>query len=213
MEISGAFDTYTDTFGAIGCEVWKMYGPFLANNQDLTHIPPHESYGRGFVIPDGVFFDDVVREYHLGGVADIDRAFVDESEPFTAIPDDGRAECVPETVYVGEDLFDLAEKAPYEGPYVAYLTRRLYSPAERKVEIAVGHTAPFKLWVNGALIGEDRGTKWWTLENRHFHVTLQEGENTVILKCAKLSDHASYSLIFRIDGGRWRQFTDLGTIL
>ncbi len=213
VEISGPFGLYTDTFGAIGCEVWQMYGPYLANNQDLTHIPPHESYGRGFVIPDGVSFDDVVREYHLGGVADIDRAFVDESEPFVAIPDDGSAECVPEPVYVGEDLFDLSEKSPYQGPYVAYLTRQLYSPAERKVEIAVGHTAPFKLWVNGTLVGTDHGTKWWTVENRHFHVTLHEGENVVILKCAKLSAHASYSLIYRIDGGRWRQFTDLGTIL
>lgn len=204
---------FEDTFGIVGCEIWYGYGPFLSNNRDISHIPPSEKYDIYLTPAADETSVDVVREYHLGGIADIDRAFIDESEPFLSIKSDGRAECIAQIVQIGEDLFDTAKIQPYEGSHVGYLLRKLWSPSERKVELAVGHTAPFKLWINGKLIGTDKKTKWWTVENRHFYITLNEGENIIILKYAQLSDHAKYSLIYRIDGGDWRQFGDMGSCI
>lgn len=203
-----------DTFGLVGCAVWYRYGPFLMNNKDLSEtVPPHVPYGAHIKLEPGENGYDVTRDFHLNNFADPDRAFVDETQPFTAIPSDGRAECVPEEVVITEDLFDTAELDSFDGPHTDYLVRYLDSPEERTLELAVGHTAPFKLWINGTLIAEDKTTTWWTCENRHLTVTFHKGENIIILKCSQQSDTAKYSLIPRINGGRWRQWEDFGSIL
>lgn len=213
VTVRGSFGTVEDTFGVVGAAVWFRYGPFLENCRDLTFLAPSESYGAHLICEPGENGYDLTREYHLGGVARIGHAFVDEAAPFTAIPEDERAETAPERICLGEDYFDTAEIQSYEGAHVDYLLRRLYSPAERRIELAVGHSAPFKLWLNGEFIGGSDQTKWWTCENMHFSALLHEGENRLILKCAQQSDHAGYSLWFRIDGGRWRQYADLGSYL
>lgn len=213
VTMSGLFGNIEDTFGLVGCDIWYRYGPFLQNIKDLTHVPPHERYGEHFSLLPGENGYDVTREYHLGGIADINNEFVNEAEPFTKIESDGRAECIPERISLGEDLFDTADIQKYEGAHVDYLVRKLVSPEDRNVEIAVGHTAPFKLWVNGKLIGQSDRTKWWTLENVHLSVNLKKGENTVILKCAQQSDHAKYSVVWRAAGQRWSQHSDFASMI
>ena len=211
VRLSGAFGELEDSFGLSGCDIWYRFGPFLENIRDISELPPHEAYGSHLTPLPGESGYDVTREYHLGGIADIGREFVPEAEPFVGIEPDGRAECIPERISIGEDLFDTAKIQKYEGAHVDYLVRRFICPEERKVEIAVGHTAPFKLWINGRLIGISDKTKWWTLENMHFSAVLSKGENTVILKCAQQSDHAKYSIVWR--GHRWRQYTDFSSVL
>ena len=207
----GLFGELEDQFGLVGCAVWYRYGPFLQNIRDVSDVPPHEIYANYFSMHPEESLYDITREYHLGGIADINHAFVSEVEPFMGIQVDGCAECVPERISIHEDLFDTAAIQKYEGAHVDYLVRKLVCPEEREVEIAVGHTAPFKLWVNGKLIGMSNQTKWWTLENMHFSVTLSQGENTVVLKCAQQSDHAKYSINWR--GIRWNQFSDFASVL
>lgn len=207
----GAFGELCDRFGLVGCDVWYRFGPFLENIRDISTLPPHEAYGSHLALRPGENAYDITREYHLGGIANIDKEFVSEAEPFLSIPMDGRAECIPERIALGEDLFDTAKIQKYEGAHVDYLVRTLVSPEERSLEIAVGHTAPFKLWLNGKLLGESKQTKWWTLENMHFSATLAKGENTLILKCAQQSDHAKYSIVWR--DASWRQYADFASVL
>lgn len=203
----------SDTFGLVGCGVWYRYGPFLMNNKELPEVPPHVKYGAHFRLEPGENGYDVTRDFHLNNFADPCRTFVDETVPFTEIPFDGRAECVPERVITTEDLFDTAALDAFEGPHTDYFVRYLYSPEERNVELAMGHTAPFRLWLNGALIGEDRTCTWWTCENRHFNVHLCKGENVLILKCSQCSDSAKYSVILRKIGARWQQWEDFGSVI
>ena len=211
VHMRGAFGELCDRFGLVGCDVWYRFGPFLENIRDISTLPPHEAYGSHLALRPGENAYDITREYHLGGMANIDKEFVSEAEPFLSIPMDGRAECIPERIALGEDLFDTAKIQKYEGAHVDYLVRKLVSPEERSLEIAVGHTAPFKLWLNGKLLGESKQTKWWTLENMHFSATLARGENTLILKCAQQSDHAKYSIVWR--DASWRQYADFASVL
>ncbi len=90
-----------------------------------------------------------------------------------------------------------------------YYVNVMGCPEDRTIELAVGHTAPFKLWVNGAFVGMSERSTWWTCENRHFLVNLRKGENTVILKCAQLTHSARYSLIPRYENGCWLQWSDI----
>ncbi len=85
----------------------------------------------------------------------------------------------------------------------------LISPEDREIELALGHTAPFKLFINGKLIGMSERDTWWTCENRHFTVKLNKGENTLILKCAQKTDSAKYSVIPRYKDGSWVQHYDI----
>lgn len=218
VTLTGAFGVVEDSFGLAGRDVWTHYGPFLANNKDISHVPPEAAYGSHLPIEPGENGYDVTREFHLGGIADIHRAFADETEPFVEVRPVQEnpvhaAAFLPEPVAMPEDLFDTAKVQSYEGPHIDYFVRKLVSPEERTVEVAVGHTAPFQLWINGQKIGESDETKWWTLENRHFAVKLREGENTVILKCAQQSDHAKYSIIWRGQSWRMRQYTDFGSVI
>ncbi len=203
----------TDTFGLVGCAVWYRYGPFLMNNRALPDVPPHKRYSPYLTAGPGETVYDVTRDFHLNNFADPDRAFVDETLPFDHIPSDGRAECVPELFAPEEDRFDTAEIGGFEGPHTDYLVRILVSPEDREVELAVGHTTPFRLWLNGALVGEDRTCTWWTAENRHFSVRLNKGENVMILKCSQVSDSAKFSVIPRKLNGRWQQWEDFGSAL
>lgn len=190
-----------DTFGLVGGIVWKMYGPFLQNIRDLSHVPMEEGYGA-HIVPDPILsFEDVVREYHLSGIADISHAFVDESVPFTAIAADGNAWTEAKTVCTGSDLFDIADLSAYEGPQVNYMISEWVCEEERTFNLVVGHTAPFRLWLNGTLIGGGDDHRWWTRENKHVPATFRKGVNTLVLKTAVPTGRGQYSLIPSFAGG------------
>ena len=201
---------FSDTFGLMGGTVWHRYGPFLMNNQDLTNIvAPHEVYAEAVVSDGDNSQYDALRDYHLNTFADIHKEFVPEKAPFVSIEPNGSAECDFQTIYTDEDLFALEDIQQYCGPHTDYLKTVFMCPEEREIELAVGHTAPFKLWVNGQLIGESEKNTWWTCENRHLFVTLKKGENVFILKCAQQTHSAWYSLIPRHGDKNWRQWSDI----
>lgn len=200
-----------DDFGIVGADIWYRYGPFIMNNIDLSHVPPHEYYGGHITYGEGENVDDVIRDFHLNNFADIDFEYIPETIPFTAISGNGRVECMPERISVTEDLFDIAALQSFAGPHTDYLVRRFVSTEDTPVRLVVGNTAPFKLWLNGELIGSDNSTDWWTCENRHFDVNFRAGENIMILKCAQLSDSAKYSVIPQITRGI--QFEDFPSVI
>ena len=201
---------FSDNFGLMGGTVWHRYGPFLMNNQDLTKsVLPHVVYGTYITADADNTAYDALRDYHLNSFADINCEFLPEAEPFDAIQPDGSAERDPHVIYTGGDLFDLADIQSYMGPHTDYLETTLICPEERIIELAVGHTAPFKLWVNGSLVGMSERTTWWTCENRHFDVKLRKGENKFILKCAQMCHSAKYSIMPRKQNSFWLQWTDI----
>lgn len=201
---------FKDNFGLMGGTVWHRYGPFLMNNQDLSEtVAPHIVYGPYITADSDNTAYDALRDYHLNSFADINREFVPEKIPFVSIPADGSAERDAEIIYTGEDLFDLADIQKYQGPHVDYLETTLICPEDREIELAVGHSAPFKLWINGELIGSSERTTWWTCENRHFDVKFKKGENKLILKCAQQSHTAWYSVMPRRQNSFWLQWCDV----
>ena len=214
----GIFGVIEDTFGIVGAEVWAHYGPYLANIRDLTDVPPEAGYGAYLKPEPGENGSDLVREYHLSHIADINTPFVDETEPFTKIPDDGTAWCVPTMVQPDEDLFDTAAIQPFEGPHIGYMRRVVTCPEDRNVELVVGRTAPCKVWLNGKLVIDStkgfpalQAGAWWTCENLRAGVHFEKGENVLILKYAQTTDSAKFSIMYRIPGGRMQQYEDMGS--
>ena len=216
---TGDGTVYPYCFGLNGADVWYCYGPFFRNNRDLTHISPYEPYGPYMDIPAGEPWEDTVRDYHLNRFADIDSCDMDSAVFFEA--DDGTLPCdpedarrMPEEVSITEDYFEAGDLYTSEGPAVSYLFRYLTSPEDREVDVTVGCEGPFRLWINGSLIGASHTVGAWTLENRHFYrIPFRKGQNRILLQIANLTGRAAFSLIYRIPGASWRQYEDFGSVL
>lgn len=210
---------YTETFGLNGADIWYCYGPFFRNNRDLTHISPYEPYGPHMQIPAGVSWEDPVRDYHLNRFADIDDDYLDESVFFAGDPqslpsDRSDARKEPEAVSLCEDYFEAGDLYSSTGPAVSYLYRLIESPEDREVDVTVGCEGPFKLWINGAFIGENREACGWTLENKHFYrIPFKKGANRIVFKLCNPTGRAAFSLIYRIPGASWRQYEDFTSMI
>ncbi len=179
-------------FGVAGAAVWKIYGPFWHNAGEIPEIPYWEPYGKFF---DGT---DALRQYHINTFADIDREYIDESD-FEHIEKNESDTCtvLPKQISIYEDCFRLSDYIRYKGSYAAYLVREVVVPEDVTVCMNVGHTAPYKLWINGGLVGEEHSCDWWTGENRHYqNIKLKKGVNRVVLKATKIGDNDSFSLMF-----------------
>lgn len=210
------------SFGLNGADIWYCYGPFFANNYDLSHISPYIPYGQHMELPKDLPWEDPVRDYHLSRFTDIRRDYIEElSTAHTAetaffakndgtLPkDDTDARLMPERVSICEDYFESAELYSSSGPAVSYLFRYLDSPEDREVDVTIGCENPFRLWVNGTFVGGSDDCGCWTLENKHFYkIPFRAGRNTILLKLENKTGRAAFSIIYRIPGKSWIQYTD-----
>ena len=182
----------TYSFGITGAAVCKVYGPLWSLNSPIPEISYWEKYSQYF---DSV---DSLREYHLSTVADINEEYIDESD-FENISKNTSDTCsmIPKKVNLYEDCFDISDIITYKGSCVVYITRELISPEERTVIVNMGHSAPYKLWINGEYICGSEKCAWWTAENTHSQpVKLNKGRNLLVLKAARIGENGKFSIVF-----------------
>lgn len=205
------------SFGLNGADIWYCYGPFFHNNFDLTDVSPYIPYGSHMQLPQNLPWEDPVRDYHLNRFADIDIPYLEETTFFSVsdgtLPcDPADARTMPEAVSITEDYFEAGDLYSSTGPAVSYLFRYIDSPENRPVDVTVGCEGPFKLWINGTFIGENRTVGCWTLENKHFYsIPFHKGRNTILFKLCNPSGKAAFSIIYRIPGKSWIQYTDFAS--
>jgi hypothetical protein len=74
---------------------------------------------------------------------------------------------------------------------------------ERDINIHIGHTDAYELWINGILLSKKTNVDWWTAENVHisnFH--LNKGVNRIGLKLVRRTERADFSIAFlKTEGG------------
>ena len=190
MEFNGKQISYS--FGITGAAVWKVYGPFWRNHSDIPLIPYWEKYDKYF---ENI---DALREYHLNTFADIDYEYVDEFD-FEKIEEAPWNTCslIPVNAALYEDCFKLSDIIEYKGSCTVYMIRELISDSDKTAVINIGHSAPFRLWVNGELISRSDECGWWTAENKHTgEVKLHKGINKIVLKAAKVGQNDTFSIFF-----------------
>jgi len=180
------------SFGITGAAVWKVYGPFWRNHSDIPHIPYWEKYGD--------YFKDVdsLREYHLNTFADIDYEYVDEKD-FSKIEETEWDTCslIPISAALCEDCFRISDIIKYQGSCVVYMIRKLVSDEDKTAVVNIGHSAPFRLWINGELISQSDECGWWTAENKHTReVKVNKGVNIIVLKASKIGQNDTFNIFF-----------------
>jgi len=197
LDASGA--AVEHEFGLAGAAVWTMVGPFWENVVTVPPLGPGDTYwahvtagvqGEAAVI-------DRVRDYHLNAVASLEREYVTHDQMAALAQGEKVPGVLSRTVNLYEDRFRLEGLTGWQGPCAVYLARRLLSPADRTVFLQLGHSGPFRLWVNGTVVSEKYGCGWWTNENTHVPgVALKKGENLLVWKVVRPGEASAFSMVF-----------------
>lgn len=65
------------------------------------------------------------------------------------------------------------------------------------VNLQIGHTDAFRLWLNGELLTGREEPESWTPENVHLKkLALEKGENTLVVELIKRAQDAKFTLTF-----------------
>jgi hypothetical protein len=203
-------------FGLAGAAVWLMAGPFWENNVTVPDPGPENPYWPCVTAgcADEAETLDRVRDFHLSAFASIDKEYIPIADLTRFLVD--RYEETPSLapVYTCQDKIALRPLTGWQGPCVLYLARCLVSPEERTVFVHVGHSAPYRLYLNGDLISTRDSHVWWTNENVHIAgVRLKKGENILVAKLARFGEDASFSVVFSKAGTCMAQYGDFASVV
>jgi ADP-ribosylglycohydrolase len=97
-----------------------------------------------------------------------------------------------------EREIDLSRLVGLRGMYCAYLARTVISPDERAVNVVVGNTDGYRLYLNEELIAEVDERVWWTPFNNVHPVELRAGPNRILLKLLRRGRDSKFTLGFRL---------------
>ena len=192
---------YTYTFGLCGATPWKAVGPIwrtdpVCTTEKLQKVP---SYWHLMTAGYGYKGDptDIVRRFHLNMAVDTTTPYLSAEELYAPL-DPAADTKYEETLFSQrEDSFRMEDIYGFSAPSVCYLVRGLISPAEETVCVQMGHSAPFALYINGALVCERDTCDTWDAENVHVqNIHIREGLNTVVLRLTRVNADTKYNLIF-----------------
>lgn len=196
----------TVRFGLSGAAAWKALGPIWRTEPvtDTASLLAAGHYSRliGRSALEGSDIDRI-RHLHLNFAADRDTAFLTEQQLFAPVRADddwtdstvGRCEARRHNLH--EDSFTLSRLFGFQGPCTVYLARELVAPEDMTVCLQLGHSAPYSLWVNGALVSRRDQCDTWVSENVHIAgLALHQGVNRIVLRIARVNADAKFDLIF-----------------
>ena len=188
-------------FGLAGAVPWKLCGPFWRTEPVCTTeaLLKVSSYYELMVNSRVQGNDtDKSRHFHLNFAADTDTEFVSEHALFEPLKEQHAGSDYEQTlVNIREDSFYLKDMFGFRGPCTVYLSRILVVPEDMEVCVQIGHTCPFQLFVNGALVAERNYCDNWTAENVHVEgLRLHRGENKLVLRVTRVNADAKMNVTF-----------------
>lgn len=209
-------DVYRQSFGIVGAQIWKVYGPFWENTSYAP--PPHamESYYKS--LPAGNSESEsatILRQFHLNMKADWKKEYLEEQLLGNAVLPQ---ELIDDPTYKGfvvhirKDKFSFDDFMSNTMPCVVYLVRDVYAERDMSVNLQVGHCDVFRLWKDGDLLAYSDSVEHWTPENIHVrNITLHRGCNRFVVKAARSSTVSDFSMMFTKDGPCTDIITELGS--
>jgi hypothetical protein len=178
-------------FGLGGARQWQVYGPYwdmwdrnqhpicpYRNDQIICH-PVHAGHGA-----------DSYNQYAL-----LDHAYLDESRLLKEdIPEE-----MPMLVEWGKDLITEANLGGFRGQACYYFVRTIRATAPvSKARLSIGSTGPYRLWLDGTEIGASTEIRGWAPhQDQGFPLDLTGEPQRLVLKCVRLMDVLSLSVLFQ----------------
>ena len=206
------------TFGIIGAMPWKVIGPIWRTDPICTTQMLIDAGMKYSKIVKSVPYEgnryDVTRRFHLNFAIDTDTEYMSVADCFAPLDvKDLSTKYEEDVFYQKEDSIRFSDLCGLRGPSVVYLARELVCPEDRTLNVMIGHSAPFALWINGEKLAERKTCDAFDFENVHLaDVKLKKGTNTILFRLTQVNDDAKYSLTFsrRISCGI--HYTDMAAI-
>lgn len=205
------------SFGLSGTALWKMSGPFWVTEPECNtellfkHITDRRPYKALMEnsLTQGNFFDKM-RQFHLNFKVEKEKAFVSEEELFTPINEDHPL-YEQTLIETPEDSIEVSDFFGFKGPCVIYLSKVMVCEEDREVFIQVGHSTPFKLYLNGELLAERDYSDNFTAENVHIeNVKLKKGENRLYIRLTKINSDTKFCTVVSKGISMSEHIVDLG---
>lgn len=182
-------------FGFAGSQFYKIsdiyYDSFdYVKIGDLNNLPEtaFRTYGPHKVI----FHTDVV-EYDNGWVR-VDHEYLDEkkiSEDFDDYFEQGRS------FSTVNDSIEINRIYGYNGPCLVYAFQKFSIDTPREVEFHIGSSDPYKMWLNGELISEQKENQNFCIYNHKVRADLSDGINKLVVKVVRKSKHNRFAYVLR----------------
>ncbi len=165
LSVAGMGPEGKKEFGVAGAGMYRLLGVFF-------DAWTEEAKERGFFRCINHHYASLDRDYLPEPNLDIDRLHAEFSRLL------GRPALLPSYAYevAPERLIGL------EGAWCAYCARTIISDRDQPATLTIGHTNPFRIYLNGELVGERREHLMWAPWNSFFEVGLKKGNNTLLLK-------------------------------
>jgi ADP-ribosylglycohydrolase len=171
-------------FGIAGAAIWRLLGIFQEPEPprpaDLIH--PMRRFNLGYVDP--------ARTYLPEPPVDTEVLHAEMSRLL------GR----PAVIHSREGEIDITPVIGMGGSLVAYLERTVICEAEREAFVSIGHTDPFRLFLNDELIAGATEHRAWAPFNVNAALTLRPGANRFVLKLVRESDTTRLTFAIRERG-------------
>lgn len=205
------------SFGLSGVSLWKMSGPFWVTEPEcntellLKHITDRRPYKALMEnsLTEGNFFDKM-RQFHLNFKVEKEKSFVTEDELFQPVNEDHPL-YEQTLIQTPEDSIEVSDYLGFKGPCVIYLSKVIVCDEDREVFIQVGHSTPFKLYLNGEMIAERDYFDNFTAENVHIeNVKLKKGENRLYIRLTKINSDTKFCTVISKGISMSEHIVDLG---
>ena len=193
-------------FGVCGATPWKLCGPFWRTEPFITTegIEAHmaDAFPYKAIVEKESKLEgnlcDKKRHFHLNFYPDNEYSYIDEKELFTPLfQEQTDINYIQSLANVQQDSFRLDDFFGFRGPCTAYFSRIILMEEEEEVFLQVGHTCPFKLYINDELVAERSHCDSWTAENVHKEgIKLRKGENRIVFKVTRVNDDAKFNVTF-----------------
>jgi len=185
-ELSGS-TTARYTFGVAGAGLWKLLGVYYdALPEEGNQLQRRRAFNHHFVSLEKAYLPE----------PDIDEA--------AAFADWSRKLGRPAVVASYEREVDPTQLIGLTGPYCSYLARTIISPEAREVFLSIGNSDSFRLYLNGEVVVEVDECTMWAPFNNMLRLSLNEGENHLLLKLVRHGDSQRFTLGFRETTDAWR---------
>lgn len=188
-------------FGVVGADVWRLLGVcYDAVPEPGDRVGGSRAMNHHFV--------SLQKAYLPEPGLDADALFREMS---------GRLG-EPALVFSREMEIDPFHLVGLKGPCCAYLVRDVISPSARDAWLVAGNSDPFRVWLNGSLVGEMDECVEWAPFNNAWRVKLNAGPNRLLVKLLRRGEGFRFTIGFRGVTRDWGHncedwLTDLASIV
>lgn len=180
----------TRGFGLAGAWLFRVYGPFCEQMESIDDPALPLCHGEGCDLP--------TLEAMVNNEVFLKKAYLNERALLRGEGVSGE-DAVYDAGYLNayEDFIPLDDLIGMEGQHCCYLETSVYFPEETEAWFVIGHNDGYRLYVNGQKIIEKDEIRYWTPYNSAARLTFKKGENRILIKALKRTEHYRFSIGIR----------------